>query len=436
MCGVAPEVIREIARLFATADRAMIFWGMGISQHTHGTDNARCLIALSLICGQIGRVGTGLHPLRGQNNVQGASDAGLIPMMLPDYQRVDDAEARSWFESFWGATLDDAPGLTVTEVIDHALAGKVRGMYIMGENPAMSDPDLNHARDGLAKLDLLVVQDIFPTETAFFADVILPASAFPEKTGTFTNTDRMVQLGNRAIDPPGQARADLWIIQQLAARLGLQWDYPGDECGVANVYEEMRRTMKSISGIGWDRLVDTGSVTYPCMSEQEDGAPVVFTESFPTADGRGKLVPTSFTPAAEVPDTAYPFVLITGRELEHWHTGAMTRRSRMLDALEPVAKVSLHPSTAGNLGLSAGDVVAVESRRGRIVLPIRIDAGIPAQAAFIPFCYYEAAANLLTNPKIDPFGKIPEFKYCAVKLSPAPPQARADLLSFGGGAGA
>ena len=422
VCGVAAPAIREVARAFATAKSAMILWGMGISQHVHGTDNARCLIALCTVAGQIGKPGSGLHPLRGQNNVQGASDAGLIPMMFPNYQRVDNGEAHAWFEKFWATKLDESPGYTVTEIMDKALAAdddphKVRGMYIMGENPAMSDPDLNHARDALAALEHLVVQDIFMTETAWMADVVLPATAWPEKTGTVTNTDRMVQLGRKAIEPPGQAKPDLWLIQQMAQGMGLHWSYPGEEDGVAAVYEEMRQAMHAaIAGISWQRLELEGSVTYPCLSEDDPGQPIVFTERFPTADGRVRLVPAGLIAADEKPDADYPFVLITGRQLEHWHTGSMTRRSMVLDAIEPEASASLCGRDIAALGLVPGQRIRVRSRRGEVVLYLRRDDGTPPGTVFIPFAYAEAAANLLTNSALDPFGKIPEFKYCAVAI--------------------
>jgi formate dehydrogenase major subunit len=416
LCGVSPDTIRRVARLYATSRASMIFWGMGISQHVHGTDNARCLIALALMTGQIGRPGTGLHPLRGQNNVQGASDAGLIPMMLPDYCRVDNAELRSRYEKLWGATLDPRPGLTVVEIMKAAFNREVRGMYIMGENPAMSDPDLEHAREALATLDWLVVQEIFLTETGYLADVVLPASAWPEKTGTVTNTDRMVQLGQRALDLPGEARQDLWIVQQMARRLGLDWRYEGPESGVAQVFDEMRRAMHSISGVTWERLERDMSVTYPCEEEGDPGQPGVFTERFPTQNGRGRFVPAGIIPAAERPDANYPMVLITGRQLEHWHTGAMTRRSVALDAIEPEPTASLHPFDLARMEIRPGEPITVESRRGKIVLYARADDATPPGAVFIPFCFYEAAANLLTNPVLDPFGKIPEFKYCAVRV--------------------
>jgi formate dehydrogenase major subunit len=423
VCGVPAERIREVARAFATARSAMILWGMGVSQHVHGTDNARCLIALCSVAGQIGKPGSGLHPLRGQNNVQGASDAGLIPMMLPNYQRVDDPQARAWFETFWGVSLDASPGYTVVEIMDKALAPatdphKVRGMYVQGENPAMSDPDLNHAREALAALDHLVVQDIFLTETAWMADVVLPATAWPEKTGTVTNTDRMVQLGRQAIDPPGLARSDLGLIQEMARRIGLAWDYRGDHDGVAQVYEEMRQAMHgAIAGISWERLQREGSVTYPCLRDDDPGQPVVFTDRFPTADGRVRLVPVALVPADERPDAEYPLVLITGRLLEHWHTGSMTRRSAVLDAIEPVATACLNGRELDRLGLHAGDMATLQSRRGEVRCHLRRDDGTPDGAVFMPFAFAEAAANLLTNAALDPVGKIPEFKYCAVRLS-------------------
>ncbi len=422
ICGIPAQTLREVAREFARAKGAMILWGMGVSQHVHGTDNARCLIALSTVTGQIGKPGSGLHPLRGQNNVQGASDAGLIPMMFPNYQRVDNAGAHQWFEEFWGMKLDAQPGYTVVEIMHKCLAPesdphKIRGMYIMGENPAMSDPDLNHARHALASLEHLVVQDIFMTETAWLADVVLPATAWPEKTGTVSNTDRMVQLGQQAVDPPGDAKPDLWIIQQLAAGMGLDWHYGGEHHGVAAVYEEMRQAMHTaIAGITWERLMRESSVTYPCLSADDPGAPTVFIDRFDTEDGRVQLVPADIIPANERPDAYYPFLLITGRQLEHWHTGSMTRRSEVLDAIEPMATASLCGADLLALGVQAGDVVTVQSRRGEVALHARRDDGTPQGAVFIPFAYYEAAANLMTNAALDPFGKIPEFKYCAVAV--------------------
>ena len=422
ICGIPAQKLREVARAFAKAKSAMILWGMGVSQHVHGTDNARCLIALVTVTGQIGKPGSGLHPLRGQNNVQGASDAGLIPMMFPNYQRVTNKAAHAWFENFWDTPLDDQPGYTVVEIMHKALADdsdphKVRGMYIMGENPAMSDPDLNHARHALASLEHMVVQDIFMTETAWLADVVLPATAWPEKNGTVSNTDRMVQLGKQALDAPGQAKPDLWIIQEIAKRIGLNWNYAGEFDGVAAVYEEMRQAMHTaISGITWERLERESSVTYPCLSAEDPGSPTVFIDKFATVDGRVNLVPADIIPANERPDADYPFVLITGRQLEHWHTGSMTRRAVVLDAIEPMATASMCGEDLAAMGLEAGDVVTVQSRRGEVAIHVRRDDGTPRGAVFIPFAYYEAAANLMTNAALDPFGKIPEFKYCAVAI--------------------
>jgi len=412
VCGIDAATIRTVARLFAKSRASMVLWGMGISQHVHGTDNARCLIALTMLTGQIGRPGTGLHPLRGQNNVQGASDVGLIPMMYPDYSRVDAPDVQRKFESLWGAALDSQPGLTVVEIMNAVHAGQIRGMYIMGENPAMSDPDVHHARQALAELEMLVVQDIFLTETAYLADVILPASAFPEKTGTFTNTDRSVQLGRQALAPPGEARQDLAIIVAMARELGLDWHYDHPR----QVFDEMRKAMTSIAGITWDRLEQESAVTYPCEHVGDPGTRVVFTDDFPTPSGRAKLVPAQIIPAAEQPDTGYPYVLITGRQLEHWHTGSMTRRTEVLDAIEPGPVASLNSADIASLGVEPGGMITVSSRRGSVSLYARADDGTPRGAVFIPFCYYEAAANLLTNPALDPFGKIPEFKYCAVSV--------------------
>jgi len=412
ICGIDVETLREVARLYAKSATSIILWGMGVSQHVHGTDNARCLIALSMVTGQVGRRGTGLHPLRGQNNVQGASDVGLIPMSFPDYVRVDNPEAHAKFEALWQTELDSKPGLTVVEIIDAACEGKISGMFVEGENPAMSDPDTNHAREGLANLKHLVVQDIFMTETAYLADVILPASTHAEKLGTFTNTDRLVQIGRPAMTPPGEARQDLWIIQELGKRLGLPWNYSSPE----DVFNEMRKAMPSIAGITWERLENEGAVTYPCEQEGDPGQEVIFEDDFPRPNGRAKLVPADIIHADERPDREYPMVLITGRMLEHWHTGSMTRRASVLDAIEPAPTISIHPLDLEATGAKAGDILTVESRRGEISLIARADDGIPQGSVFIAFCYYEAAANLLTNPALDPFAKIAEVKYCAVRL--------------------
>ena len=412
ICGVDADTLRRVARGYATAGSAMIFWGMGISQHTHGTDNSRCLISLALLTGNVGRAGTGLHPLRGQNNVQGASDAGLIPMFFPDYKPVTDAETRAKYEDFWGTTLDPERGLTVVEITDAAYNGDIKAMYIMGENPAMSDPDQEHARTALANLDILVVQDIFMTETAAFADVILPASAFPEKDGTVTNTDRRVQMGRAAVPMPGQAQQDWWIIQELANRMGLNWTYSHPR----DVFAEMRMVMPSLTGISWQRLDDEGAVTYPCADENSAGREVIFGDGFPTESGRGRMTPAEVLPPDETPDAEYPIVLTTGRLLEHWHTGSMTRRSSVLDALEPEPEVHMAPETLQGLQVEPGTLVRVVTRRGEIELAARIDPKLPSGLIFVPFCFYEAPANYLTNPALDPYGKIPELKFSAARI--------------------
>jgi formate dehydrogenase major subunit len=409
LTGVSAEQVREVARAYGKAKNAMIFWGMGISQHTTGTDNARCLISLCLMTGNIGRPGTGLHPLRGQNNVQGASDSGLIPMVYTDYQRVDNPVIREKFEQAWGVTLDPKPGLTVVEIAHGALHGTIKGMYMMGENPFLSDPNINKVRKALANLEFLVVQDIFLTETAEFADVILPAASFPEKEGTYTNTDRRVQLGRKAIDPPGQARPDWQIICDIATRMGYPMRYNSPE----DVFRELTALSPNLAGLSYERLGKTGEL-WPCPDPDKPGQSVIFIDDFPT--GRGKFVPAEFAPAQELPDKAYPLVLNTGRVLEHWHTGTMTRRSKALDAIEPEAFVEIHPEDLQAFNAQDGDFVRVSSRRGSIVLKARIGVRTQKGSVFIPFHFREAAANLLTNDALDPFGKIPEFKFCAVKV--------------------
>jgi formate dehydrogenase major subunit len=429
ICGVAPDMLRDVARAYANADSAMILWGMGISQHVHGTDNARALIALAMITGQIGRPGTGLHPLRGQNNVQGASDAGLIPMMLPDYRRVALPDVRATFEALWQAPLPVQPGLTVVEIMHAAAAGHIKGLYVEGENPAMSDPDLDHARAALCKLEHLVVQDIFATETAILADVILPASAHAEKWGSYTNTDRLIQVGRPALQPPGDARQDLWAIVQMARRLGLAWDVwrdaeDGDgrlarEAPVVRVYEEMRRTMPGLAGVPWGRLVREDAVTTPAAHEDAPGDAVVFIDRFPTADGRAQLVPTTYRAGPEARDGNYPFVLTTGRVLEHWHTGAMTRHAQVLDTLAPEPLASLHPDDARALGIADGAPIEVATRHGAVRAVAQLTPEVQPGQVFMAFAYWEAAANRLTGDALDPVAKIPGFKVTAVRVAAA-----------------
>ena len=415
--GVPASVIEEIAVEYGRARRAMVFWGMGISQHVNGTDNARALISLCLMTGNIGRPGTGLHPLRGQNNVQGASDVGLIPRFYPGYQSADDPAVRKRFEEAWRTPLDPQSGLTVVEIMHGALDGRIEGMLMMGENPFLSDPNMNKVRKALQNLSFLVVQDIFLTETAEFADVILPASTAAEKRGTYVNTNRMVQIGRKALDPPGEARLDGDILVDLANRMlrmeqgeqgehDICWDYDGPEA----VWEEIISLTPIFKGITYEAM-ERETVVWPL------GEPVLFTDSFPL--GRGGFTPVSFAPPDELPDEEYPFVLNTGRVLQHWHTGTMTRRARALDAISPEPFVELTPRDLASLGVEDGDLVVVSSRRGAITLKSKSSTRVSDGNVFIPFHFKEAAANVLTNDALDPDGKIPEFKYCAVAVERA-----------------
>ncbi|WP_424832795.1 formate dehydrogenase subunit alpha [Ruegeria sp.] len=412
ICGIEPDQLRRVARTFAQAKAGLIFWGMGVSQHIHGTDNSRCLISLALMTGNVGKPGAGLHPLRGQNNVQGASDAGLIPMFLPDYKTVTDDNIRAQFTDVWKSDdFSNEKGLTVTEIIDQIYARNIKGMYILGENPAMSDPDVGHAREALAKLDLMIVQDIFLTETANYADIILPASALYEKNGTVSNTNRQVQRVRPAVAPPGEAREDWAITVELAQRIGLNWGYTD----VSQVFNEMKLTMESLDNITWERL-ETETITYPSLSETDPGQAIVFGDGFPRTDGRAKFTPASIIPPDEAPDEDYPMIATTGRQLEHWHTGSMTRRATVLDAVEPEANCSMNPRTLKLMGIEPGELIRLTTRRGSIEIMVRADRAIAEDMVFIPFAYVEAAANILTNSAIDPYGKIPEFKFSAIRV--------------------
>ena len=413
LTGVKAELIEEVARVYATAERAITFWGMGISQHTTGTDNTRCLIDLALVTGHIGRPGTGLHPLRGQNNVQGASDVGLIPMVYTDYQSVKEPQVKKKFEKAWGISLSDKPGLTVVEIMHQVLDGNIKAMYIMGENPFLSDPNTNKVKKALAAMEFLVVQDIFLTQTARYADVVLPATAFPEKTGTYTNTDRRVQVGEKALVPPGQARTDWEVVADMARRM----NYPMEYDSVEEIFEEIRTVTPSMAGMTYERLRETGGINWPAPDEDHPGTNVLFEEEFPI--GKGKLVACEWKPAFEVEDDEYPLILNTGRMLEHWHTGVMTRRSKALHGIQPEALVEMHPDDLEDLEVKSGDFVRVSSRRGEIRLKAIGTEHTPRGSVFIPFHFEEAAANLLTVDALDPYGKIPEFKYCGVKVEPA-----------------
>jgi formate dehydrogenase major subunit len=412
ICGINSEIIREVARLYAKSKTSIIFWGMGISQHVHGTQNAFCLINLALITGQVGRDGTGLHPLRGQNNVQGASDAGLIPMSYPDYQRVDVNKNLSEMESFWNASLDPNEGKTVVEIIEDIYSNKIKGLYVQGENPAMSDPDQNHARKALAKLEHLVVQDIFMTETAWQADVILPASAHAEKNGTYTNTNRQVQLGRAVVKTPENVKQDWWIIQEIAKRMGLDWNYQSPK----DIFNEMKLIMPSLNNISWERLERDGFVTYPVESEFELGQDIIFNDGFPTLNKLAKITPTKLIMPNDELSKEFPLVLSTGRLLEHWHTGTMTRKAIILDKLEPDPIIFMNENDSKFYDLDLNKKVKVRTRRGEININVRLDDDLLPGMIFLPFCFKEAAANILTNSTLDPIGKIPELKFSAASV--------------------
>ena len=388
---------------------------MGISQHTTGTDNARCLIAMCSITGNVGRQGTGLHPLRGQNNVQGASDAGLIPMFYPDYQLVTLDDARERFEDAWGRELDRERGLTVTEIIAAALQGSVRGMYMMGENPFLSDPNVNKVRKALSALEFLVVQDIFLTETAEFADVVLPASlrTWRRTAPTRTPTAACRSAARRSSRRARRARTGRSSATSPRGS-GCRWTTRSP----SEVFDEMAAIMPNYAGLSYDNLGATGKLYPNPDPEHSDGTVVLFDERFGTDDGKAHLVPAEWMPAKELPDDEFPFILNTGRLLEHWHTGSMTRRSYALDAIQPEAHVFLNPDDAAEMGVGDGDFVRVTSRRGSIELSARVSHRDTPGTCFVPFHFREAAANVLTIDEIDPTGKIPEFKFCAVRVEP------------------
>lgn len=414
--GVPAEDIVKAARMYATADRGAIYWGMGISQSTHGTDNTLTLANLALLCGHVGRPGTGLNPLRGQNNVQGCSDSGGLPNVYPGYQSVADDEVRAKFEAAWGRSLDPDPGLTVTEIVDAAGTGKLRALFVMGENPLMTEPNLRHAEECLDNLELLVCQDIFINETGERADVILPAASFAEKEGTFTNSDRRVQRVRKAIEPVGQSRPDWEILCDLARRLEARlgqtpsagWEYTEP----SEIWDEMASLTPSFAGINYGRIGEVG-VHWPCPSEDHPGTPWLFEESFPRGLGKFHLV--SYRESVELPDEEYPYILSTGRVLYHWHGGTLTRRSK-LDEIFPEALVEVHPEDAETIGCTSGDWLRVRSRRGQIEARALVTGRSPVGTVFIPFHFVEAAANELTNEAIDPLAKIPDYKVCAVRV--------------------
>lgn len=421
--GVEAALIRRAAELYARGPRSSTLWAMGLSQHSTGTDIVAALLNLILATGSIGRWGAAMMPIRGQNNVQGASDVGAIPMSYPDYLPVTSPEARRHFAGAWGVpeeALSLEPGLKVTQIA-HA-GSPVRGMYILGENPIISDPDLSRAEEWFRGLEFLAVQDLFLTETARYADVVLPGSSFAEKTGSYVNTERRIQLAEQAVEPPGEARRDLDILIELSNRLGLATPF-GD---AASVMDEIARVLPSWAGVTHERLRGAG-LQYPVPTRDHPGTPFLFADAFPTPDGKARLVPVEFLPPAELPDEAYPFMLNTGRQMYHWHTGTMTRRSRALDAREPTPIVELHPDDAAELGVGDGDAVMVTSRRAAVRLSARISPRVARRQVFIPMHYREAAANLLTNAALDPYAGIPEFKVCAVRVERAAPVATPEL---------
>ncbi len=411
ICGVDAEDIRRAARTFAGARSAAIVYAMGITQHTTGVDNVLSLANLAMLTGNLGKEGAGVNPLRGQNNVQGACDMGALPNVLTGYQPVSDPQVRKKFEKAWGVDyLPGNPGLTIMEMMDAVLRGEVKVLYIMGENPLLSDPDIGHLKEALEKVDFLVVQDIFLTETARYADVVLPAASFAEKEGTFTNTDRRVQRVRKAVEPPGEAREDSWIIAQVASRLGYEM---GDVSAPA-VMEEIASLTPSYAGISYRRLEELGELRWPCPSPDHPGTPILHVDKF--TRGKGKFSPVEYKPPAEEPDADYPLVLTTGRLLHHYHTGSMTRRVKPLNELVPENRVWINPEDAKRLGVAAGEEVAVESRRGAIRVRARVTEKVPPGVVFIPFHFGESPANALTNPALDPVAKIPEYKVAAVRI--------------------
>ena len=414
ICGVPAALIRQAAEMYARGPRSATLWAMGLTQHRTGTDIVASLLNLLLATGAIGRWGAAMMPIRGQNNVQGASDVGAIPMFYTDYRSVTDPANRSEYAAVWGVPdekMSLEPGLKVTQIVQEG--SPVRGMYIMGENPIISDPDVSHAEDWFRELEFLAVHDLFLTETARYADVVLPGSSFAEKEGTYVNTERRIQLAREAIKPPGDARRDLDILLELSKRLGLHTPYGS----ASEVMDEIARVTPSWRGVSYARLTGAG-LQYPVAHDEHPGTSFLFDDRFPTADGKATLVPVEFLPPAELPDEEFPFWMNTGRQLYHWHTGTMTRRSTGLDAREPTPTIEMHPDDARGLGLLDGDPVRVSSRRGTVEISVRISPRVGRRQLFLPMHYREAAANLLTNPALDPYAGIPEYKVSAVKVEP------------------
>jgi formate dehydrogenase alpha subunit len=407
--GVPARDIRKAAILFGRAPSASIVYSMGITQHTTGTDNVLSLANLAMLTGNVGRECSGVNPLRGQNNVQGACDLGALPNVYPGYQKVDDSASHAKFETAWGASLSKAPGLTVVEIMKAAADGTLKGLYIMGENPMLSDPDINHVREGLKTLDFLVVQDIFLNETGQLADVVLPACSFAEKDGTFTNTERRVQRVRKAVDPPGEARDDWRILCDISSLMG----YPMNYRNPAEIQDEIASLTPSYGGITYDRLEGTG-LQWPCPTSDHTGTRFLHEGRF--TRGLGKFHAVEYLPPKEMPDESYPFILTTGRMLEHWHTGTMTRRCEVLNDLVPGGTLELNPQDAETMAVAEGDKLLVSSRRGRIEVPAQVTRKVAPGTVFLTFHFRESPANALTIAALDPIAKIPEFKACAVSV--------------------
>ncbi len=409
LTGIPKDDIIKVAEIYAKNKPSTILYCMGITQHVTGTDNVKNLANLAMLTGNVGKPSTGVNPLRGQNNVQGACDVGGLPNVLPGYVRVD-SDGRKNCEEVWGVKLPEKPGLTVVEIMNAILDGKVKALYIMGENPLLSDPDLHHVEEALKKLDFLVVQDIFMTETANYAHIVLPGAAFSEKDGTFTNTDRRVQRVRKAVYPPGDAMEDWRIICEIARRMGAKgFDFQDPR----EVFDELASVSPIYAGIDYDRIEKEG-IQWPCRTKDDPGTPYLHKDGF--ARGKGLFIPIEFKEPDEMPDNEYPFTLTTGRVPFQFHTGTMTRRTKILEHEAPEPFVEINPKDAEKLGISNGEKVVVESRRGSIELKALVTEGIKEGVVFIPFHYREAAANYLTNPALDPVAKIPEYKVCAVKI--------------------
>ena len=408
--GISANKIIETAKIFAHAKKGCILYCMGITQHICGTDNVKSLANLSMLCGNIGLAGAGVNPLRGQNNVQGACDMGGLPNVFTGYQKIDDNNVREKYETAWDVTeLSSKPGLVATQMIEKAEKGELKSLYIMGENPMVSDPDLNHAEKALKNLDFLVVQDIFLTETAKIADVVLPASCFAEKNGTFSNTERRVQRVRKAVKAPGSAKEDWKILCDIASLMGYSMNYADPN----EIFEEIRKTTPSYSGISWERIEKQG-IQWPCPTEDHPGTPILHTEQF--TRGKGLFHAIEHQDPAELPDKNYPFMLTTGRILYHYHTGTMTMKSPGLNILSPECFVEISSNDVTKLGFKDKEMVEVLSCRGKIKAKLKISSKAVDGTLFIPFHFAEAAANKLTNAKLDPIAKIPEFKVCAVKI--------------------